>query len=393
MVAILALCCYYYCYFEGYFTCFGKRQWSAESHCRICRLVQSHHHCRSDSAATEPLAALASTAPPPPHNAAAAKQEATNKLNNQLRETMLHRVTMQLRALAVKRRDCDVFVSAVLSGLNPRPIDFTEQALPQPSLYHVGFEHFVLDVPQLLVPFVSQSRNSQLQILDAIFSAFVCDPDKDWDDDIVEAKPNAFFCLMCCTLVSDDAIHEHPLHPLHLIRNLFRPTLCMPSFHSRFSGPALTLISKYLLRLKSVTKRRRSSSVVLVTHPHSTTGDELSEGIELKVNAGSEEVEELCHATNCEGCPYVHEQLCIVCLGCPSVHEELCSRGVFDSVRTGFNVVASLVIFCQRFCLTWTTDMEHFFHVRFIATTCCRQRPWCTVSVQPYKRCSSDATS
>ena len=193
---------------------------------------------------------------------------------------MLRRVTMQLSA--VKRRDCDVFVSAVLSSLNPSPIDLTEQANPQP--YDVRLEPFAFDFPQLLLPFVSQSRNSQLQILDEIFSAFVCDPDKDWDDDIVEAKPGACFCLMCCTLVPDDAIHEHPCHPLHFIRNLFRPTLCMPSYHSRFSGPALRLIAKFLLRirLKSVTKRRKSSSVVLVTHPHSTTDDELSEGIELK---------------------------------------------------------------------------------------------------------------
>ena len=51
---------------------------------------------------------------------------------------------------------------------------------------------------------------------------------------------------------------------------------------------------------ESVTKRRRSSSVVRVTHPHSTSDDELSDGIELNVNARSEEVEKLCHATSCE---------------------------------------------------------------------------------------------
>lgn len=215
------------------------------------------------------------------------------KLNDRLCEMMLCRVTMHLST--VKRRDYDVFCSAVLSSLKTRPVDLTKPPPPQPGVPSDSV--FVLNVPQLTLPMVPCCiRNSQKEIFDGIISDFLLDPDKDWDDDIIDAEPGAFFCLTCSTLVPKDLIHEHsPFHALEFISNLFRPTLSFPSFHSRFCRSALSFISKILLSLR----------------PKQTKN--------------------------------------IVCLGCPSVHEELCDRGLFDSVRTRFTLVASLVMFAAGF--------------------------------------------
>ena len=58
-----------------------------------------------------------------------------------------------------------------------------------------------------------------------------------------------------------------------------------------------------------------------------------------------------------------------------------------------FTLVTSHVICCHRPCWIWTTVLAPFFLAPFIATTCCRERPWYRVSATAYKLCWTHATS